>query len=96
MLGVSLGARHESDHVGRARADDDRRGDHQPAAPTATPEPDAVDELSLQEQVGKLVVLRFNGTTAPAYVRDVLQNGLGVRGDPVQGQHHRPRSSSSG
>jgi beta-N-acetylhexosaminidase len=46
-----------------------------PAAPTASPEPDAVDALTLQEQVGKLVVLRFNGTVAPAYVRAILKKG---------------------
>jgi beta-N-acetylhexosaminidase len=46
-----------------------------PVAPTASPEPDAVDELTLQEQVGKLVVLRFNGTTAPTYVRTILKKG---------------------
>ena len=47
------------------------------AAPTATPAPtpDPVDELSLQQQVGRLVVLRFNGTTVPSYVRNVLHNG---------------------
>jgi len=43
------------------------------ATPTATPAP--VDSLSLQQQVGRLVVLRFNGTTVPSYVRKVLHNG---------------------
>ena len=35
----------------------------------------AVDRLSLREQVGKLVVLRFVGTQAPSYVRRVLHDG---------------------
>jgi beta-N-acetylhexosaminidase len=35
----------------------------------------AVDRLSLQQQVGKLVVLRFQGTEAPLYVRRVLRRG---------------------
>ena len=43
--------------------------------PTPTPSPGPVDDLSLQEQVGKLVVLRFEGTTAPTYVRRVLRRG---------------------
>jgi beta-N-acetylhexosaminidase len=34
-----------------------------------------VDGLSLQEQVGKLIVLRFEGTEAPLYVRRVLRRG---------------------
>jgi beta-N-acetylhexosaminidase len=45
--------------------------------PTATPEPatrEPVDELSLKQQVGMLIVLRFQGTTAPRYVRDALRN----------------------
>src|SRR4051794_7449122 len=47
------------------------------AAPTASPAPapDAVDALSLEQQVGRLIVLRFNGTTVPGYVRKVLHNG---------------------
>src|SRR5919108_2793463 len=45
------------------------------AAPTASPPPSAASTLSLREQVGKLVVLRFQGTTVPAYVKDVLRRG---------------------
>src|SRR4051812_43632156 len=44
-------------------------------APTATPTAEAVDALSLQQQVGRLIVLRFHGMTAPSYVRKVLHNG---------------------
>jgi beta-N-acetylhexosaminidase len=42
---------------------------------TPAPTPDPVDALSLQQQVGRLVVLRFSGTTVPSYVRTVLHNG---------------------
>jgi beta-N-acetylhexosaminidase len=34
-----------------------------------------VDELPLRQQVGRLVVLRFAGTSAPGYVREVLGEG---------------------
>ena len=35
----------------------------------------AVDGLALEQQVGRLVVLRFAGTTAPEYVRRALREG---------------------
>lgn len=35
--------------------------------------PNAVDELTLEQQVGQLVVLSFSGTTAPEYVREALR-----------------------
>lgn len=44
------------------------------ATPTAAPAKEPVDELSLKQQVGMLIVLRFQGTTAPRYVRDALKN----------------------
>jgi beta-N-acetylhexosaminidase len=44
-------------------------------APAASPTPSPVDRLSLREQVGKLVILRFNGTSAPLYVRRILRRG---------------------
>jgi beta-N-acetylhexosaminidase len=34
-----------------------------------------VDELALPRQVGQLVVLRFDGTSAPEYVREALREG---------------------
>jgi beta-N-acetylhexosaminidase len=45
--------------------------------PTPTPKPKvaAVDRLSLERQVGKLIVLRFDGTEAPLYVRRILRRG---------------------
>jgi len=76
VLGVSVGAAHDgtpatvepapTPGVVEARAT---------ATPTATPDESAVNALSLKEQVGKLVVLRFEGTTAPGYVQDILHKG---------------------
>jgi beta-N-acetylhexosaminidase len=48
--------------------------------PVASPAPEAIarkvnDTLPLSQQVGKLVVLRFAGTSAPGYVRRVLSQG---------------------
>ena len=42
---------------------------------SAAAQPASVDELSLSSQVGRLVVLRFAGSSAPAYVRDILREG---------------------
>ena len=45
-------------------------------APPADPPPaPPVDSLSLQQQVGRLVILRFAGTTPPEYVRRALREG---------------------
>jgi beta-N-acetylhexosaminidase len=53
-----------------------------PPAATSTParaarphKPSAVARLGLARQVGKLVVLRFQGTTVPTYVRTILRRG---------------------
>lgn len=50
-----------------------------PARPAATPRAaagrPAVDRLSLERQVGELVVLRFDGTQVPGYVRAILRRG---------------------
>ncbi len=55
------------------------------AAPTPAPEP--VDRLSLPQQVGRMVVLRFAGTEAPGYVREALRRqrvaGVILFGDNV-------------
>ena len=48
------------------------------------------EELPLSQQVGRLVVLRFNGTSAPDYVREVLGEGRAAGRDPVPRQPHRP------
>jgi beta-N-acetylhexosaminidase len=44
-------------------------------SPAASPTPNPIERLSLEKQVGKLVVLRFNGTEVPTYVRRVLRKG---------------------
>ena len=46
------------------------------------------------QQVGRLVVLRFDGTSAPGYVREVLRRGPRGRRDPVPRQPHRPRAGA--
>ncbi len=74
-LGATIGSSHEKPtSVVRADATTTPEPDATPTA-TATASPDAVDELSLQQQVGKLVVLRFEGTEVPTYVRRVLRKG---------------------
>jgi len=50
------------------------------SAPAATPAPEEVarkvsEEVPLTQQVGRLVVLRFAGTSVPGYVRRVLSEG---------------------
>ena len=36
-------------------------------------QPPPVDRLTLEQQVGQLIVLSFTGTTPPAYVRELLR-----------------------
>jgi beta-N-acetylhexosaminidase len=43
-----------------------------PARPAAQA---AIDKLTLRQQVGQLILLRFAGTSPPAYVRDALRDG---------------------
>jgi beta-N-acetylhexosaminidase len=74
VFGLARGAAHEEPPTVQP-APATTAQEQAPAAPTASPAPDAVDGLTLQEQVGKLVVLRFDGTTAPAYVRRILRKG---------------------
>lgn len=75
-MGVTFGAAGGDEKRPVARAPAQIPGDAT-AAPTAssTPAADPVAKLSLEQQVGRLVVLRFNGTTVPSYVRKVLHNG---------------------
>jgi beta-N-acetylhexosaminidase len=54
--------------------------DEESAAPAGTPPPEEVarkvsERLPLSQQVGRLVVLRFAGTSVPGYVRRVLSEG---------------------
>jgi beta-N-acetylhexosaminidase len=56
--------------------DDARAPGAQPpdrAAPAGAGSAAPVDELSLRQQVGQLIVLRFAGTTPPGYVREALR-----------------------
>ncbi|HEX2412961.1 MAG TPA: glycoside hydrolase family 3 N-terminal domain-containing protein [Solirubrobacteraceae bacterium] len=61
-------------------------------APTAasTPRPEPVDRLSLAQQVGRMVILRFAGTAAPGYVTEALRRrrvaGVILFGDNVVDQ----------
>jgi beta-N-acetylhexosaminidase len=69
VLGVLLGA-------GAGGDDDAPPGSDRPAARSPQREAErAVDALSLRQQVGHLVVLRFAGTSPPGYVRRVLREG---------------------
>ncbi len=74
-LGAALGARaDQADPPAPVAMPAAERGVARLAAPAA-PQVDAVDRLSLEQQVGKLIVLRFVGTSAPTYVRRVLHRG---------------------
>src|SRR5688572_24888735 len=44
-------------------------------AQPAEPPEQAVERLTLEQQVGRMVILRFAGTEAPEYVRRVLREG---------------------
>ena len=61
----------------------------EPSAP-ATPPAEPVDRLSLPQQVGRMVILRFAGTEAPGYVREALRRrrvaGVILFGDNVAGE----------
>ncbi|WP_081686009.1 glycoside hydrolase family 3 N-terminal domain-containing protein [Candidatus Solirubrobacter pratensis] len=72
IAGAALGARHDDEQRFTAFIHP------QPAPrsrPVPSPTPAAVDRLSLAQQVGKLIVLRFDGTEAPPYVRRALNRG---------------------
>jgi beta-N-acetylhexosaminidase len=45
------------------------------AVPGETPAPPPVEELTLEQQVGLMVILRFAGTAPPGYVREALRDG---------------------
>jgi beta-N-acetylhexosaminidase len=63
--------------VGAGGGDDEReRAPDASPQPRAQPPPEqAVERLTLEQQVGRLVILRFAGTEAPEYVRRVLGEG---------------------
>ncbi len=82
-LGATIGSGHEKPtSAPRAAAPTTTPEPDATPSATATVAPDAVEELSLQQQVGKLVVLRFDGTEVPAYVARRPAQGLGVGRDP--------------
>jgi len=61
-----------------AGGDDEARDPPPAASPPAGGQPpprEAVARLSLEQQVGRLVILRFAGAEAPEYVRRVLREG---------------------
>ena len=67
-LGIAVAAGEGEDGGGRAA--------EPPVPPAQSPAPaQRADELPLTRQVGRLVVLRFAGTSAPGYVREVLREG---------------------
>jgi beta-N-acetylhexosaminidase len=69
IAGVAVGAAgDDAQNLGPAPA-----GGPLPEDPREAPE--AVDKLSLEQQVGRMVILRFAGTEAPRYVRDALSEG---------------------
>ena len=76
-IGVAAGAM-SGDEDGRG-ANGPRAGDGParagapPASAPAEPAAAVADRLSLRQQVGQLIVLRFAGTTAPGYVRRALR-----------------------
>jgi beta-N-acetylhexosaminidase len=66
--------------VAGALGGDDPPPDRRETAPETggqqrRPETAPVDRLTLRQQVGRMVILRFAGTTAPGYVRRVLRQG---------------------
>jgi beta-N-acetylhexosaminidase len=69
--GIGAGAGESEPPAPRAA----QHGGAQLAQPSPAPRREPVDRLSLERQVGKLVVLRFEGTEAPLYVRRVLRRG---------------------
>jgi beta-N-acetylhexosaminidase len=76
VAGAALGAgggREDAALPERARRPTARVAEPTPRAAAAPREP--VDRLPLPKQVGKLIVMRFEGTQAPLYVRRVLRRG---------------------
>ena len=64
--------------IGAARSDDRTPAGSTATPPRGTPEgdgPATASRLTLEQQVGRMVILRFAGTEAPGYVRRVLREG---------------------
>ncbi len=71
VAGIAVGAGGETESP--APRDEPQAG--ATAGGRADSRPPAVDRLSLEQQVGRMVILRFAGTEAPGYVRRVLRQG---------------------
>ena len=71
-LGAAVGAGSGGEDGGRRTAPPPNALVPPAGAPPAAREP-AVDRLTLRQQVGQLIVLRFAGTTPPDYVREALR-----------------------
>ena len=69
VAGLALGA------GGDEPASAPRQAARDPAEPGGRDEVPAVDALSLEQQVGRMVILRFAGTAPPGYVRRALGEG---------------------
>jgi beta-N-acetylhexosaminidase len=74
LAGALVGAHADDASIPQVSIPDGKPGLARLAEP-APEQRDAVDELPLTRQVGKLVVLRFVGTSPPSYVRRVLHDG---------------------
>src|SRR5918994_2987297 len=72
-LGIAVGATSGEDDTGAPATPAPGREAAPSAGGSTEPAAAPVDRLSLREQVGHLIVLRFAGTTPPAYVREVLR-----------------------
>src|SRR4051794_35013090 len=69
VAGVALGAaRGDAPETGKPPSSPDPAAKARKAAA-------AVDRLSLEQQVGRMVILRFTGTEPPGYMRRVLRQG---------------------
>lgn len=68
-VGAAIGARGGDEPAPAPRAPEPS----QTASAAPTPDPEPVDRLSLPQQVGRMVILRFAGTEAPGYVREALR-----------------------
>ncbi len=76
VIGAGVGASAQDNEAPTAREVRAVVGTPEPSPTTAPGEParEPVDELSLKQQIGMLIVLRFQGTEAPRYVRDALRD----------------------
>jgi beta-N-acetylhexosaminidase len=72
-IGIAAGAMSSGEDEAAAPVRSAPDGTASPAGAPGRPDTAAVDRLTLRQQVGQLIVLRFAGTTAPDYVREALR-----------------------